>query len=120
MWSMYGRHRRYEKLIPLLAAVLQLGTATWLPVIHPYIHPEHPLPGPQNDVTSQPGDHADGGQVEIFCFICAAGQQFSAISDQTFPLEDAAWWNLPPAGSGTYIHATGFESTNNARAPPSA
>ena len=117
---MYRRHRRYGKFVPLLAVVLQLATATWLPVIHPYIHPEHPLPGPQNDVTSLPGDHADGAQVEIFCFICAAGQQFSAISDQGFPLEDTASWNLPRPASGTFIHSTGFESTNNPRAPPSA
>jgi hypothetical protein len=120
MWGQNLRRSRHHRVVSLAAALLQLATVTWIPVIHPYIHPDAPPPPESNVLADRSDQQQQGPEVEPFCcIICAAGHEFSAAIDQKLPIPDVTCW-------GTQLHTTQYRPSsdidiraNAARAPPS-
>ncbi len=120
MWGQGLRRSRHHGVVSLAAALLQLATVTWIPVIHPYIHPDAPLPPVTNVLADRSDQQQQGPEVETFCcIICAAGHEFSAAIDHKLPIPDVAYW-------GMQLHTTEYRPSsyvdtraNAARAPPS-
>ncbi len=100
-------------------ALLQLATVTWLPVIHPIIHPDAPPPSEVNAIVDPSGDQDRVSGVATFCFICAAGRELSATTDHKFPLGDIASWRLPLSCAEQLTSPLTDTPANPARAPPS-
>ena len=119
MWGQGRSCDRHHRVVPFAVALLQLATVTWVPVIHPFIHPDAPPPDTPESVT-QPGDDQDRvSYVATFCFICGAGQEFSAATDHKFPIAHVASWQLPLNSAESRTSPLTDTPANAARAPPS-
>jgi hypothetical protein len=119
MWSQGRSCSRHSRVVPFAVAWLQLATVTWLPVIHPIIHPDEPPPYTAESVT-QPGHDQDPVScVATFCFICGAGQEFSAATDHTFSVGHVTSWQLPLNCAEPRTSPLSDSPANAARAPPS-
>lgn len=118
MLGLRGTRRRHHRMVSLAVALLQFAAVTWVPIAHPYIHPDAPPPG----LLSQIGDFNEGqdasATAETSCFICQAGQQFSAAMDQCLPLGLEVSWHLPLNTAEVQAPPQLATPANAARAPP--
>ena len=103
-----------------MVAAFQLAAVTWVPVVHPYIHPDAPPPAAANEFGQQAENDALDSGVASSCFICAAGHSFSAAVDQRLPLDAGVPWRIVfnPAVQRPTPHTD--TSANAARAPPTS
>ena len=121
MWGQGLRRSPHHRVVSLAAALVQLATVTWIPVIHPYIHPDAPPP-PATNVLADRSDQQQqqGHEVETFCcIICAAGHESSAAIDHKLPIPDVTSWEVQLHTIEHHPSRDTDTPANAARAPPS-
>lgn len=120
MSGIRGTRSRHHRMVSLAVAMLQFAAVTLVPVAHPFIHPDEPPPGLLNQV-GDPNEGQDASaRAETSCFICQAGQQFSAAMDQRLPLGMEVSWHLPINTTEVQAPPQLATPANAARAPPVA
>jgi hypothetical protein len=118
MLGQIERGRRQLRWVAGAVVMLQFASATWVPVLHPYIHPDPPPPQAANHFTAQSDKHEQGSALETSCFICANGPGFSAVGDQRLPLEAEVPLRLPVNTAVPRSSSHRDTPANAARAPP--
>jgi len=120
MLGSIDRCNRHCKGLAGAILLLQLAAATWVPVVHPYIHPDPPPPLAANEFADQSENRARGSGVESSCFICTAGPSFSAAGDQRLPFDVGIPWRLP-LNTTVYLTTPHTDTpANSARGPPTS
>jgi hypothetical protein len=98
--------------------MLQFASVTWVPILHPYIHPDAPPPEAANHLAGQSDSHEQGSALETSCFICANGPSFSAVADQRLPIDVEVPLRLPLTTAVPRSTSHSDTPANAARAPP--
>ena len=120
MFAFGGTRRPHRTKVSLVVALLHFAAVTWIPIVHPFIHPDAPLPVFLNAVDSPSDQQDSNAAAETDCFICQAGQQFSAVKDQRLPFDVGIPWRLP-LNTTVYLTTPHTDTpANSARGPPTS
>ncbi len=107
------------RALSLVVAVAQLASVTWVPVVHPLIHPERTLSTPLSAVdipTSGTGQLVLG---EVMCVACMVSANALPSPYRFVVAPVTVRRHVPPREVRQHGPFQSFSPTNPARAPPS-
>lgn len=113
------RQSRELRALSLVVAVFQLASVTWVPIVHPIIHPDRSLSTPISalDIQTSGGEQQVLG--ETLCVACTVSANAMPTPFRFLaPTEPVLKQQLPRESAGRFSLQAYFP-THAARAPPS-
>lgn len=114
-----SRRSRELRALSLLVAVVQLAAVTWVPVVHPRIHPDKALSTPLAAYDTPTSGSEQPVLGEIMCVACMVSPTALPSPIRLLTPAEPALKRQPSRESARRISLKSFASTHTARAPPS-
>ncbi len=115
----FRRRIRELRALYLVVAVVQLASVTWVPIVHPLIHPDTALSTPVSalDVTTSGGEGLILG--DTMCVACMVSANALPSPYRFVAAPELLGRQILPRETGQRGPFQSFPPTNPARAPPS-
>ena len=107
------------RALSLVVAVAQLASVTWVPIVHPLIHPDRALSTPLADVDIPTSGSEQLVLGEVMCVACMVSVNALPSPYRFVVTPVAVRRHAPPRETRQHGLFQSFTPTNPARAPPS-
>ncbi len=113
-----NRHPRRLRAVSLVVALAQLAAVTWVPIVHPIIHPDKALATPVSAVDVQTSGAEQTVMGEVMCVACMVSAEALPSPYRFVPAPESVRRHAPPSETRRHGPLQSFIPTNPARAPP--
>ena len=114
-----SRHPRRLRAVYLVVAVVQFASVTWVPIVHPIIHPDIALATPLSNIDTQTSGAEQTVLGEVMCVACMVSAEAVPSPYRIVLAPESVRRHTPPRESRRHGPLQSFTPTNPARAPPS-
>jgi hypothetical protein len=112
------RHPRRPRAVSLVVAVVQLASVTWVPIVHPLIHPDRTLIIPLSSVDTPTSGEEQLVLGEVMCVACMVSPVALPSPRGLLPAQEFSRRQPATRQCAKWHPLQSFNPTPPARAPP--
>jgi hypothetical protein len=119
LMTISSRHPILLRAGALVVAVVHFASVTWVPIVHPLIHPDKALQTPPSAVDTPTSGHEHEVMGEVLCVACMVSPNALPSPYRFLPAPESARKQPLVRQQVKWRPLHSFIPTNPARAPPS-